>query len=79
MRLRLYLTAVQRMRAHFQLSITDLLVGLGGIAVLVGCIVVLGGATEDVTQHNGLALRDAANLRFFTARRSDLLCTSRGL
>jgi undecaprenyl-diphosphatase len=44
-----------------------------GIVALVAAIAVLGGVTEDVTQHNGLASSDAAHLRFFTDHRPDLV------
>ena len=41
--------------------------------MLVGSLAVFGAATEDVTRHNGMAVRDAANLRVFIRHRSDLL------
>jgi membrane-associated phospholipid phosphatase len=44
-----------------------------GVLTLAGSLAVFGGATEDVTQHNGLATHDAARLRLFTIHRSDLV------
>lgn len=38
-----------------------------------GSVLALAVTTEDVTQHNGLSTSDASHLRFFTARRTDLL------
>src|SRR5207247_7280302 len=43
------------------------------ILALVAAVTVLGGVSEDVTQHNGLASSDAAHLRFFTDHRPDLV------
>ncbi len=43
------------------------------IVALVAMVAVLGGVTEDVIQHNGLASSDAAHLRLFTDHRSDLV------
>jgi len=43
------------------------------VAALVAAVTVLGGVSEDVTQHNGLATHDAANLRFFVDHRSDVV------
>src|SRR5207344_1418048 len=36
-------------------------------------VTVLGGVSEDVIQHNGLATRDVADLRLFTDHRSDVV------
>ena len=49
------------------------MLGWFGATVLVGVLAIFGGATEDVSQHNGLALRDPGNLRFFTGHRSDFV------
>jgi undecaprenyl-diphosphatase len=43
------------------------------IAALGATVIVLGGVSEDVTQHNGLATRDVANLRLVTDHRSDVV------
>jgi len=43
------------------------------ILALVTAVTVLGGVSEDVTQHNGLASSDPSHLRFFTDHRPDLL------
>jgi membrane-associated phospholipid phosphatase len=43
------------------------------ILALVAAVALLGGVSEDVTQHNGLASSDAAHLRFFTDHRPDLV------
>jgi undecaprenyl-diphosphatase len=45
----------------------------GGALVALGSIAAFGGATEDVTQHNGQALHDVARLHFFTQHRSTWL------
>src|SRR5207248_3062382 len=44
-----------------------------GIVALVAAVALLGGVTEDVTQHNGLASSDATHLRLFTDHRPDLV------
>lgn len=46
---------------------------LCGAIALVGFVAVFGGAAEDVTQHDGLALHDARNLRVFTGHRTEAL------
>jgi len=43
------------------------------ILALLAAMTVLGGVSEDVTQHNGLARSDPAHLRFFTDHRPDAL------
>jgi membrane-associated phospholipid phosphatase len=73
MRLHRFLDTAKRLRVRFHFGIAELIVGLSGVTLLLGALAVFGGATEDVSQHNGLALRDAGNLRFFTSHRSDLL------
>jgi membrane-associated phospholipid phosphatase len=45
----------------------------GGIVALGVAVIVLGGVSEDVTQHNGLASSDPSHLRFFTDHRTGLL------
>lgn len=44
-----------------------------GVIALGVALIVLGGVSEDVTQHNGLASSDPAHLRLFTDHRPDLL------
>lgn len=43
------------------------------IGALGASVAVVGGVSEDVTQHNGLATSDAAHLRFFTGHRPDFV------
>ena len=44
-----------------------------GVVALAGSLAVFGGATEDVTRHNGLATHDAARLHMFTMHRTDFV------
>ena len=44
-----------------------------GVVALGVALIALGGVTEDVTQHNGLASSDPVHLRFFIDHRPDLL------
>jgi membrane-associated phospholipid phosphatase len=44
-----------------------------GVIALGVAVTVLGGVSEDVTQHNGLARSDPSHLRLFTEHRSDWL------
>jgi hypothetical protein len=44
-----------------------------GIVALAATVTVLGGVSEDVTQHNGLATHDVANLRLFIDHRSEVV------
>lgn len=46
---------------------------VAAILALVATMTVLGGVSEDVTQHNGLASTDPSHLRFFTNHRPDVL------
>ena len=48
-------TSVDRMRAWLGLTWRGLFALVAAIAALVAMVTVLGGVTEDVTQHNGLA------------------------
>ena len=74
MRVRRYVNAVRRAPARLGLSSRSLLLAaFGSVVVLAGSLAVFAGATEDVTQHNGLANHDAARLRLFTMHRSDLV------
>src|SRR4051794_38949305 len=73
MRIRRSVNAMLRSRGRLGLSGRGLLVAAFGLLVLVGSLAVFGGATEDVTQHNGLATHDTVRLRLFTAHRSDLV------
>jgi membrane-associated phospholipid phosphatase len=43
------------------------------IGALGASVAVVGGVSEDVTQHNGLANRDVANLSFFTGQKPDFV------
>jgi len=52
------------------IGLAVLLVALSGLA---GSLIVFGGVTEDVTQHNGLSRSDPAHLHFFIAHRSVLV------
>ena len=66
-------TSVNRMRAWLGLTWRGVCALAAGIVSLVAAVTLLGGVTEDVTQHNGLATSDAAHLRFFTDHRPDLV------
>jgi undecaprenyl-diphosphatase len=44
-----------------------------GVASFGVALIVLGGVSEDVTQHNGLATSDPSHLRFFIDHRPDFL------
>ncbi|HMG25970.1 MAG TPA: phosphatase PAP2 family protein [Acidimicrobiia bacterium] len=46
------------------------------VLALVAAMTVLGGVSEDVTQHNGLASSDPSHLRFFTDHRPGFLVQS---
>jgi len=65
--------AVRIFRRRLGLSARALWVAAFGVVALIGSLAVFGGATEDVTQHNGLATHDAARLHLFTIHRSDLV------
>ena len=65
--------AVSRLRGWLGLTWRGLW-ALGAATLALGATVsVLGAVSEDVTQHDGLASPDVANLGFFTDHRSDLL------
>ena len=61
--------APRRAVAHLQLSLAGFVALLVGAGVCVASAAVFAGATEDVTQHNGLALHDATRLRLFVDHR----------
>jgi undecaprenyl-diphosphatase len=46
---------------------------VAGVFALGAALTVLGGVSEDVTQHNGLASSDPSHLRFFAEHRPDWL------
>jgi membrane-associated phospholipid phosphatase len=73
MRTRRYVNPILRARQRLGLGSRALLVAAFGVLALMGSLAVFGGATEDVTQHDGLATHDAARLRLFTVHRSDLV------
>lgn len=64
---------VSRFRGWLDLTWRGLLALATAILALGATVTVLGGVSEDVTQHNGLATRDAPNLRFFIDYRSDVV------
>jgi len=66
-------TTVNRIRAWLGLTWRGVCALIAAIAALIGAVTVLGGVSEDVTQHNGLASSDLAHLRLFTDHRSDLV------
>src|SRR5690348_5507086 len=59
--------------ARLPFGLGTLLAFVIGTVALGGSVAVFGAATEDVTRHNGLALHDAARLRFFSDHRSAVL------
>lgn len=73
MRFGRFLEGSQRAVARLGLGVAGLVALLAGAVALVGSGTVFAVATEDVTQHNGLALHDAADLRSFTDHRPALL------
>jgi membrane-associated phospholipid phosphatase len=62
--------AVRRAWHHLGLNLSSFVIVVGAVTALVGSVAVFGAATEDVTQRNGLEIRDAARLKLFTAHRS---------
>jgi undecaprenyl-diphosphatase len=56
--------------AALGLTLTGAVVLATGFVALAGSLIAFGGATEDVTRHNGVALSDPAHLRFFIDHRS---------
>ena len=73
MRIPHLVNAVRRARERLGLSTRGLLVVAFGVVALVSSFAVFGSATDDVTEHNGLATHDAVRLRSFTIHRSDLV------
>src|SRR5689334_9900035 len=73
MRVKRTVQAVLRASGRLGLSGRSLPVAAFGVVALMGSLAVFGAATEDVTQHNGLATHDMVRLRLFTAHRSDLV------
>src|SRR3954454_12926673 len=61
-----------RRRLPFAFSTAGWIAVAFAIVVLLGSLAVFAGATEDVTQHNGMATHDAANLRHFINARTGL-------
>ena len=72
MRFRL-VDATRRVQARLQLGASGWLAYLLGATALAGSLAVFADATEDVRQHNGLTVRDAANLGIVVRHRSDVL------
>jgi undecaprenyl-diphosphatase len=68
--------AVSRVRGWLDLTWRGLLALAAAIAALGATVMVLGGVSEDVTQHNGLATRDIANLRLFTDHRPGIVVSA---
>lgn len=73
MRIAQSVNAVRIFQRRLGLSARSLWGAAFGMVALAGSLAVFGGATEDVTQHNGLAMHDAARLHLFTMHRSDLV------
>ena len=67
------LEIIRRARARLGLNLATLLIASAGLVAIAGSVAVFGAATEDVTEHNGMATHDAARLRIFTAHRSETL------
>jgi undecaprenyl-diphosphatase len=68
--------AMRASRAVYEalgLSLASGMVLSAGLVALAGSLVAFGGAVEDVTQHNGVAVSDPAHLRFFINHRSHAL------
>ena len=65
--------AVCRLRGWLDLTWQGLLALAAAIVAVGVTLTVLGGVSEDVTQHNGLATRDLANLRLFADHRPDIV------
>jgi membrane-associated phospholipid phosphatase len=59
------------LRARLQLSTVALRALLAAAIAVVVSVTLLGGVTDDVTEHNGLARTDPAHLHWFTNLRSD--------
>jgi undecaprenyl-diphosphatase len=66
-------TWLQRQRDALGLSPGGIVALAAAVVAFVTAVVVLGGVSEDVTQHNGLAKHDLADLRIFTDHRSAVL------
>jgi undecaprenyl-diphosphatase len=67
---------VCRFRSWLDLTWRGLLALVAAIVALGASATVLGGVSEDVTQHNGLATRDVANLKLFTDHRPDVVVSA---
>ena len=67
---------VSRFRDWLDLTWRGLLALAAAFVALGASVVVLGGVSEDVTQHNGLATRDFANLRVFTDHRPAIVVSA---
>jgi undecaprenyl-diphosphatase len=65
--------ALRALYARLGFTVTAIVTFAAGLLALATAAVVFGGATEDVTQHNGLAHSDPAHLRFFVEHRSAAL------
>lgn len=68
--------AASRFRGWLDLTWRGLLALAAAIVAMGTTVTVLGGVSEDVTQHNGLATRDVANLRVFTDHRPGSLVSA---
>ena len=77
MLIRRFLQTVQRVRARLGFGGAGLIALVGGAVVLLASLVTFGGATEDVTQHNGFVHHDVADLRFFTHHRTGFVSASK--
>jgi undecaprenyl-diphosphatase len=66
-------SGASRFRGWLGLTSRGLLALATGIVALAATVTVLGGVSEDVTQHNGLATHDVANLRLFIDHRSEVV------
>jgi len=58
------------------LPVSGLIAVAAGVVALVGTLVILNAATEDVTRHNGLSSTDPARLRWFIDHRPHALVTT---
>jgi undecaprenyl-diphosphatase len=58
---------------RLNLTLAGLAATVAGVLVLAVTVIVFGGVTEDVTQHNGLSTTDVLHLHWFTQHRTDAL------
>jgi undecaprenyl-diphosphatase len=72
-------TEARRLRSRVGLTWRGWCALVLALGALGACAAVLGGVSEDVTQHNGLATSDPAHLRFFTAHRPDFMLRAANL